>query len=237
MPDFRFQQFGINHDRSTLKVGTDAVLLGALAPAENSAHILDIGTGCGVIALMLAQRAARAQVVGIDVDSSSVQQARENGAASPWKERLHFQHCTAQAFAKTSQRKFDLIVSNPPFFTNSLKSPHVARNLSKHNDALSFDDLAAAVAALLTNDGRFSLILPAAARDSFVDLARARGLHCVHTIFVKPLPYKPANRVVMTFSFHEVPEVRDVLTIRTESNNYSEEYLAVVKNFLLGKES
>ena len=138
---FRFKQFSVNHDRCAMKVGTDAVLLGSISGSGNPKSILEIGVGTGVVSLMLAQRFPEARITGVEIDREAWEQASENARQSPWKDRIDFVHMSFQDFCLKQGQKYDLIVSNPPFFPNHLKSPDPKRNLALHNDTLSFGEL------------------------------------------------------------------------------------------------
>ena len=158
---FTFKQFYIDHSRCAMKVGTDGTLIGAWFSANcNNCRILDIGTGTGLIAIMAAQRFSDAQIIGIDIDSDCIEQARENVAASPWSERISIIHSALQEF--TSSKGFDVIISNPPYFVDSLLSPDDKRSTARHTTSLSFSDLFDGVERLLAQDGTFALILPPA---------------------------------------------------------------------------
>ena len=160
-PFFKFKQFTVYHDRSTMKVGTDGVLLGAWTPfTGKEKHVLDIGTGCGLVALMLAQRIHNAQITGIDIDVASVGQANENFQASPWPERLKAELVPVQELSCQTDLRYDLIVSNPPFFVSSLPNPRQERMQARHTCTLSHEDLLHAVVALLEPQGTFALVLP-----------------------------------------------------------------------------
>ncbi|MEE0972800.1 MAG: methyltransferase, partial [Paludibacteraceae bacterium] len=154
---FRFKQFTVYQDRCAMKVGTDGVLLGVLADVSKATRILDIGTGTGLIALMLAQRQKDAHVDAIEIDEQAAQQAQENIAQSPFC-YIHVHTTALQAYNST--QPYDLIVSNPPYFVDSLKAPNAARNLARHTDSLSFADLLQGAERLLHNDGCFWVILP-----------------------------------------------------------------------------
>ena len=161
---FQFKQFTIRHDRCAMKVGTDGVLLGAWANAKGKQRILDIGTGSGLIALMLAQR-TDAMITGIEIDPASATQAQENAAASPWADRL--QIVATDIAGYTSYQAFDLIVSNPPFFNEMLLPPGAARSQARHTQALTFEALLFHVQRLLSPEGSFCAILPATALTHF----------------------------------------------------------------------
>jgi len=167
---FRFKQFNIYHDRCKMKVGTDGVLLGAIADPASASDILDVGTGSGLIALMMAQK-SKARIVGIDIDADSVAQAIENGDHSPWANQLQFLHSSVQDYASNHGDSFDMIICNPPFFADSLKSLDQGRNLARHNVSLSFDELLKASTELLRQGGRAWFIYPFQAVTSFSELA------------------------------------------------------------------
>jgi tRNA1Val (adenine37-N6)-methyltransferase len=173
---FRFKKFSVNDSQSTMKVGTDAVLLGSWMPVpENCQTILEIGSGCGVISLMLAQT-TKAHITGIDIDEKSVEEAQKNLEHFYWKEQVQFIHGSVQDFAQKTTQKFEVIVSNPPFFENSLKSPDANRNISRHNDNLTFEELIAAVDILLSDNGRFGVILPLVPAEKLEKLALEKCL-------------------------------------------------------------
>ena len=213
-PGFRFKLFFVRHDRCAMKVGTDGVLLGAWTPTgeckmQNAkCKILDVGTGSGLIALMLAQRCPEAQIDAIDIDPDAVAQARENFASSPWSARLHVSQCALQEWSNNIKREasnnikqptYDLIVSNPPYFTASLKNPDAARSAARHNDTLPFSVLIAESAKLLAPDGTLALIVPTEAEPELQALAEAQGLCCTHRCYVHPKPDRPAKRVLIAW--------------------------------------
>ena len=163
---FHFRQFDLHDDQSTMRVGTDAVLLGAWVNPGNIKNILDIGTGCGILALMMAQK-SNALIKAIDVDKKSVGQASMNFLQSPWFKRMKAIQCSLQEMADRRTDIFDLVVTNPPYFSNSLKSPDIKRNTARHDDLLNSHDLLAGVIRLVNEHGKFCLILPAEITKSF----------------------------------------------------------------------
>ena len=232
MTAFRFKQFAVCQDESPMKVGTDGVLLGAwtrLLPTDR--RILDIGTGTGLIALMLAQRAPEALVTGIDI--APVAEARRNAAASPWADRIDFVQCAVQRF---EGGPFDLIVSNPPFFTESLHCPDRGRTTARHTVELPFDELHAAVLRLLAPAGRFSLVLPAGAAEPFAALC-ADTLRLTRCTEVRTTPRRAPKRVLLEWqrptSAPPAAE-RTTLTIGTgEAECYTDEYRLLTRDFYL----
>ncbi len=196
---FQFKQFTIRHDRCAMKVGTDGVLLGAwgmVAPP----HILDIGTGTGLITLMAAQRCPQAQVLGIDIDGDAVEQARENVAASPFADRVCIRQQSLQELAEAADStRFSAILCNPPFFEESLLPPDVRRSQARHTSTLPFSMLISTVAQLLQPDGSFSVILPTNAFDDFRRSCFAAQLVCTRLCHVQTTPAKAPKRVLATF--------------------------------------
>ena len=228
---FRFKQFTIHQSLCAMKVGTDGVLLGAwTALGDEPRRVLDLGTGTGVIALMMAQRTAEAQIVGVDIDA--VDQARQNGEESPWKDRLTFVQCAVQEFE--TDPKFDLIVSNPPFFVDSLQCPDQERTQARHTVTLSFEELIAAADRLLSDRGRLAVVLPIVEGEQFLRSAM-RHFHLTRRTEVKTTPKRAPKRVLMEFARQAVGEVEnDFLIIGTgEHETYTEEYKRLTRDFYL----
>lgn len=230
-PFFSFKQFTIRHDRCAMKVGTDGVLLGAWTDVTHSHRILDIGTGTGVIALMLAQRCPEAQITAIDIDAEAVEQACENVSASPWKERVEV--CRQDICTYMDSLLFDTIVSNPPYFIDSLKCPDGQRNTARHTDTLDADRLIGKVSELLTPEGRFSLILPAEQTDDLLRIAAGKGLYPSRHTWVITRPGLDPKRVLMEFRKTIQGCHKDKLVIELDRHVYSEDYIALTKEFYL----
>lgn len=216
-----------------MKVGTDGVLLGAWADVGGASRILDIGTGTGLIALMLAQRNAEAAIEAVEIEEGAYKQANENIQVSPWKKRISVHLSSFQEYSNQELRIFDLIVSNPPFFVDSLKSPLDGRTLARHNDTLPHSVLIAGVNNLLSLEGKFCLILPYVDSQLFVVDAAMEGLFCNKKVNVHPTPQKKANRVLMQFSRNRTKLEETELLIRDNTSDYSEEYKKLTKEFYL----
>lgn len=230
---FRFKQFELEDKNSAMKVGTDAVLLGSWVEINGAKTILDIGTGSGIIALMLAQR-ANAEITAIDIHNPSISDATENFKNSLWSNQLSAINISLQDFGNSNSNKFDLIVSNPPFFSNSLTSPSKDKSLAKHNTSLSQNDLLKSVLGLLNENGRFCVILPENEISSFTISATKLGFYSNKQIRVVPKQGKAINRVITVFSLHSYgsPEISE-LVIRDKNNEYTQEYKSLTKDFYL----
>ena len=230
-PYFAFKQFTVRHDRCAMKVGTDGVLLGAWTDLSHSRRILDIGTGTGLIALMLAQRCMDARITAIDLDSAAVEQAQENIQASPWKDRIEALQQDICTYHHNGT--FDTIVSNPPYFIDSLKCPNGQRSTARHTDTLDAYRLIGKVSELLTSDGRFSIILPAEQTEDLIRVASEKGLHPSRQTWVITRPGLSPKRILMEFRKIPVTLQPDELVIELERHVYSEEYIALTQEFYL----
>ena len=231
---FHFKQFSITQDRCTMKVGTDGVLLGAWADTHNATNILDIGTGTGIIAIMLAQRNEKANVVAVEINETASQQAAENMLASPWSNRLSVINDSIQNYAKSTADQFDLIVSNPPFFTGGTFSDETDRNVVRHTVKLPNGDLLAAVRGLLAEDGKFCVILPTIEGLRFQERAQNYRLYCTKMTEVKPKHDKPVERVLLQFEKKPKTLLKNGLVIQFEKrNHFTDDYIALTGDFYL----
>lgn len=233
-PYFRFKKFTVYHDKCAMKVGTDAVLLGAWADTSFCRNILDIGTGTGIIALMLAQR-SQATVEAIDIDKEACVQATENAAASPYTERIKVVHASCADFAASNQQKrYDLIVSNPPYFINSLKCPDNKRTVARHTDTLLLSDLIRKAQTLLSPSGRIALVLPYERQEEVKALASANHLYICRQTDVIPIHGAAPKRLLVELSAtKENIKNRDALIIEEARHQYTPEYIALTKEFYL----
>lgn len=228
---FRFKQFGIAQDKCAMKVGTDGTLLGAWAKANNPQQILDIGTGTGLIAMMLAQRFENGQVKAIEIDANASQQAAENFQNTPWSNRLSVEHISLQGFQHPSL--FDLIVSNPPYFENNLKANNKQRTQARHTDTLSFETLIEGSAKLLNKNGSLAIILPSTSKDKVEAIAQKHHLYLNRLCWVKGTEKTAIKRAVLQFSFQEKPLEENTLVVEKERHVYTEEYIQLCKEFYL----
>ncbi len=231
---FQFKQFNIHQDRCAMKVGTDGVLLGAWADVRSARSILDIGTGSGLIAIMLAQRAPDAHIQAVEVDKEAYEQACGNMAQAPWADRLEAFHMSIQHFAKAAPQRYELIVSNPPFFTGGTFSNHQDRNSVRHTIKLPHGDLLSAVRNLLAPGGRFCLILPYIEGLRFQEMARHYHLYCTRLMEVKPKKEKAVERLLMQFELEQKELEKESLVIQKEGQNeWTEEYVRLAGAFYL----
>lgn len=231
---FEFKKFKIKQDQCAMKVGTDAVLLGSWITPNGSAKILDIGTGTGVIALMLAQK-SNATITAIDIDANSTEQARINVQESVFREKINVIHTSFQELTKSSELQFNLIVTNPPYFIDSHKSISDKRSIARHTDTLSFDDLLDGVKKLLEPKGKFCLILPKKEALLFREMAIAKGLYLSKLLRVRTRKEKDSEkRHLMQFEFKESEFSETTLVIEEDSHrNYTQEYKAFTKEYYL----
>lgn len=232
-PSFRFKQFEIWHDHCAQKVGTDGVLLGAWADLKQSKHILDVGTGSGLIALMAAQRASEAEVVGIEIDPDAARQASENAQRSPFSERITITQSDVRDFHSTLA--FDCILSNPPFFTEESRPPVSERAIARNTATLTFVELIAAVGRLLADEGCFHVVLPSSAVPGFVALCLERNLHLERQCLVSTVAGKAPKRSLLTFvsGIPSSPLLVEQLVLQTPDGRRTEAYQRLASSFYL----
>ncbi|MBN3521561.1 methyltransferase [Algoriphagus lutimaris] len=228
---FQFQRFRVHQDQCAMKISTDAVLLGGLASSENPQKILDVGAGTGVISLMLAQRFSNAQVIGIELDDLAANQARENFNSSPFSSRMKVWEGRFQEFK--SDWRFDLIVSNPPYFPDHLKSQNPKRNQALHTDALSFSELVSNSINLLSNKGCFWVILPPRQMQELKVISKDFGLTQWKSITVQDKPGKRVLREIVCFGFEEKEAQAQEIFIKNEDGTAHLTYRKIVSGFLL----
>ncbi|MEI8006438.1 MAG: methyltransferase [Bacteroidota bacterium] len=228
---FSFRQFLVEDSRSAMKVGTDAMLLGSWVKAGSAESILDIGTGCGVIALMMAQSSA-AKIDAIDIHKPSADEAAFNISKCPWSERIRVWCRSLEDHALLAKNKYDLIISNPPFFINSLKPASTEKLIAKHEHALSPPELLRYSTGLMHSSSSLCLILPVEEGKKFTLLASELGLYPFRSLTVRPVPLKPPHRSLIEFRFLNVQEPEnDELVIHGPDGLFSEKYLSLTQNF------
>jgi len=233
MSEFRFKQFSVKNDDSPMKVGTDGVLLGAATTVTgDEKQILDIGTGTGVIALMLAQRTESAQITGIDIDLAAYLEAKLNFEHSPWKDRLTAIHSSLNALNADSTL-FDLIVSNPPYFDDSLKNPDARRSEARHSVSLSYKELLLFASAHLKENGRLAMILPADVRGSLLREGRSRSMFANRILNIQTTARKVPSRIIVEFSRLRPEQIKEENLVIHDRNQYSKEYRELTEDFYL----
>ena len=240
---FKFKQFTVQQDKCAMKIGTDGVLLGAWTSIESKPNsILDIGTGTGIIALQLAQRSDAELIDALEIEADAYEQAVENFENSNWSDRLFCYHASLNDFASEVDEKYDLIVSNPPFFTPPLPSTSSskeksvisdARNNARFTSSLSFDELLLSVSQLLSKNGTFSVIIPFDKEQHFIELAENRLLFPIQICRVKGNETSKIKRSLLSFSFYKKPPLLTKLTIEVKRHQYTKEYLSIVNDFYL----
>lgn len=228
---FRFKKFTIEQDMCAMKVGTDAVLLGAWCDVNNKKNALDIGTGTGIISLMIAQRNNTLQVDAIDIDEDAIMQAKANICASPYSKRIS---ATLENFTTIQKnKKYDLIVSNPPFYQEDTKCPEEARQAARHTTSLPFPILINNVSSLLEQSGLFSVIIPNTAVTEFIYLCKNHGLHLKRRTDIVTTPKRQSKRTLLEFANNKTNPVINTLYIRDDKNAFTAEYLSLTKDFYL----
>ncbi|MBK0402110.1 methyltransferase [Adhaeribacter sp. BT258] len=229
---FQFKQFRINQDRTAMKVCTDSCVLGAWAEVKDAKQILDIGTGTGLLSLMVAQR-SHAQITAVEIDAAAAAQAEENFAESPWKNRIVLAQKSLQQFGQENQQQFDVIICNPPFFQASLKSPDTARTIAKHTQELPFEDLVHFVKQFLTPEGIFYLLLPPAEAEVFRNLAFKEKLFPARELQLFTQPDGKHLRTIYAYSFWEKPTQKQSLIIRNPDQAYTADFATLLKDYYL----
>ncbi|MEY4039047.1 MAG: hypothetical protein RIR67_1359 [Bacteroidota bacterium] len=235
MSKFQFKQFSVQQDRCAMKIGTDGVLLGAWAPVEqNTFSILDIGTGTGIIALMLAQRSTAQQIDALEIDEQAYEQATDNLENSPWNDRLFCFHAGLDEFMEEPEDEYDLIVSNPPFYAEDYKTNNDQRDLARFQDALPFEDLIEAADLLLSENGILAVIIPFKEEDRFLAIAKEFELYPTRITRVKGTPTAEIKRSLLALSRNKTTLFSiDELTIEIGRHEYTPEYIALTQDFYL----
>ena len=228
MSVFRFKEFSVIQDRSAMKVGTDAMLLGSFIESNQKGNCLEIGTGTGVISLMIVQRSPEIKITALDIDFESIEEAIQNFTNSPWKDRI--EGVLGDFLDFSTSEKFDLIVSNPPYFENGLLNESKRKASTRHEASLPLIHLFEKSMNLLTEKGVFVLIIPAQSAQKWIDNALKMNLFCFKeiTIFGKSNLHK---RSILFFSKENKEIIREELIIRNSDNTYTEEYKRLTIDF------
>jgi tRNA1Val (adenine37-N6)-methyltransferase len=233
---FQFKQFTVQQEKAALKVSTDSCLFGAWIASKVESEKLkvksafDIGAGSGLLMLMLVQK-CKGLINGIEIDEPSYGQAKENIEASPWKDRLQLFHADVKQF--NFSKKYDLIISNPPFYEGDLKSDAANRNVAMHDAGLKLDELITIVDANLSEDGRFAVLLPFMRAERMIELAKATNLHLQTHVQVKQSVKHGYFRSMLLLSRKKVEPVLEELAIKDENNKYTNEFVHLLKDYYL----
>jgi tRNA1Val (adenine37-N6)-methyltransferase len=237
MKPFKFKEFTIHQDKTAMKIGTDGVLLGAWCSVEKYPNtILDIGSGTGIISLMLAQRADAMNIDAVEIDEKAYEQTVENFEQSDWGDRLYCYNTTLQEFADEiaeEEETYDLIVTNPPFYTDEFESDDTARNKARFTSSLTFEELLSGVVKILSSDGTFALIIPFKEEENFINLAKTKGLFLNRVCHVQGNAASEIKRSLLEFSFHSLGIKKEHLIIEIERHQYTKEYINLTKGFYL----
>lgn len=231
---FKFKQFTVQQENCAMKVCTDACLFGAyvadMIKTKAAARILDIGTGTGVLSLMLAQRVA-AEIDAVEIDAAAYQQAQQNFEQSPWKERLHIFNTDVLQFE--TEKKYDCIISNPPFFENDLKSGDSSKNNAKHDTGLTLDALIPAVKKHLNDEGIFAVLLPYHRVNYFIETAAKHGLYLSKKVWVKQTDKHDYFRGILVFSRQAALQSEETIVIKNSDDKYSVRFAELLKDYYL----
>lgn len=230
---FFFKKFGMFHHRSTMRVGTDAVLFARWVGVSCSDRVLDVGTGSGIIPLILAQREA-GRVDAIELDFDSCEEARQNFEISVWSDKLAVFNEDVRFFADNAKGKYDLIVSNPPFYSSDVKPIREKKVMARHVSTLSYQDLLVSARKMLKDDGRLAVVLPYYESRLFIKDAEKQGFYLQKEFLISPIEGKEPNRVNLQFGLNNQQcDDRVLFTIRNKDYLYTEEYKEFLKDFYL----
>lgn len=241
--EFNCKQFSLNHTKSSMKIGTDAILLSALTNIQNPNNILDIGTGCGIIALCMAQKYKYSKITAIDIDQNSIEEAKDNFKKSKYSSQLIAKEIDINTYAKTQEEKYDLIITNPPFFISSLESYNEKRNKARHTKSLNFNDLIQSTEKLLSQDGILSLILPTKESQIFELMAKENYFQTIYKANIYSKIDKKCERVVLHLqrtqennsitNKHIIITSEETIILRNPDNSLTQTYKNLVNDYLI----
>jgi tRNA1Val (adenine37-N6)-methyltransferase len=231
---FKFKQFSTKQNQCAMKIGTDSVLLGAWAPIKhNPFSILDIGAGTGILSLMLAQRSHAQIIEALEIDDNAFEQCVDNFEQSQWNDRLFCYHASLQEFADEIEDTYELIICNPPFYSEDYKTGNLERDLARFQDAMPFEHLLESVAKLLSKNGLFSVIVPYSEETKFTTIANQFELYCEKITRIKGTATSKIKRSLLTLSFTTQEVIATELIIETSRHNYTDDYVNLTKDFYL----
>lgn len=234
MSTFQFKEFAIQQKKSAMKVGTDSILLGSWVNLNDVDSILDIGSGTGILALMLAQRSNAMTIDAVEIDAVAHAEAVSNFEDSPWADRLFCYHSSIQEFVTEFDGKYDLIISNPPFFDPKEIKSATPRTIARQTHLLNHITLLKNTKKLLNNSGTCAFVIPYEMESFFVDLAKNMGLYVVRTLHTKDTDIAVYKRSFLQFKFDKTTCVTTELTLKNLDKTYSDEFIALTKSFYLG---
>jgi len=228
---FRFKQFTIDDENSAHRVGTDSMILGAWSQPPASGKILDIGAGCGILSLMMAQKST-ASIDAVEIDPVASNEALNNFIQSPWSSRLHLYNKSIQCFTESLKSLYDFIITNPPYFSGSLKSPVLKKNIARHDQVISLQELAQIANRVLKPEGTLALIIPFTDVPTFVSICRSNDLYLKRSLTVRSTPDKRPIRSLQEYSKETVtkPQLSE-LTLLDGTGKYSPEYLKLTREY------
>ena len=231
---FQFKQFSVAQDRCEMKVGTDAVLLGAWSALDHMPNtILDIGSGTGILALIMAQRSTAELIDALEIDADAYEQCVHNFETSDWGDRLFCYHASLEEFVDEIEDTYDLIISNPPFYKDNFKSKNEVRNKARFEDALPFKELLTSASKLLSVTGQLNVIIPFSEEINFISLAKNVDLYPIRILRVRGLEESPVKRSLISFTFQENKIEISELTIEITRHHYTHDYINLTKDFYL----
>lgn len=231
-PFFKFKQFTVYHDRCAMKVGTDGVLLGSYVSLPTEGRVLDVGTGTGLVAMMIAQRSTNKLMIdAVEIDKDAFEQAAENVGKTAWSERTKVIHTDFTEYRPGL--KYDLIISNPPYFENSLSCPDTSRNNARHTNSLNYETLISLSTTMLNDGGRISMIFPHDKLSYIIEISQKHSLHLCDVLTVYPTPGSDPKRCVATFCNIKSQLTEHSLVIENSRHSYTDEYISLTKDFYL----
>ena len=235
MSTFNFKQFSVQQDKCAMKIGTDAVLLGAWCPIDNNPFsVLDIGAGTGILSLMLAQRSYAEQIDALEIDEDAYEQCVENFESSPWSDRLFCFHAGLDEFIDEPEDEYDIIISNPPFYSEDYKTDNSQRDLARFQDAMPFEELVEAANLLLSENGIFAVVIPFKEEERFIDLCAEVELFPVKVTRVKGSHTTSIVRSLLAFKRYDLSVLTaDELVIEINRHEYTDDYINLTKDFYL----
>ena len=230
---FFFKKFGLFHHRSTMKIGTDAILLGRWTEVSENDEVLDIGTGCGLIPLMLAQKGIKS-ADAVEIDNDSYEEAAQNFSNSAWNSRLSAIHDDIKHYAEICEKKYDLVVSNPPFYFGDNIPEKAKKGLARHTNTLSYNDLLSSVKKIMKPEGRFSLVLPAIESKTFLKDAENQGFYLEKELLIVPIEGKEPNRINMQLVVNQANSIKtETFVLRHPDHSFTKEYKDFLKDYYL----